>query len=395
MSDGERNYSTYILNDRVGIYVIGFPVITRLDHLINLAELATLVGLSLHRSCWLSPGSSRRSAERRRPPGRALLREDPRELLPEAVSGIPCGRRAAGHGPGIRDAVRSSSFSSNPACNPTRSAWRRSPSASSRSTSRCSNASLARLPTTTSWSGSAARSTRTSTSIRDRRCSPRASAICSTSGLLPERTPGHVYRAIELERLASHVGQEVVGSVPHVLAAAPVRLRGGPGHPHRAARASPAGSGSADRRARSARAAGGGAVRAAGRCDRLLHGRAHRRSGQPADARDPAHRPRRLQRARGRNLLGRTATAGRRLQPHGRRSGAPAQRAGAHASPRGVGRNGAAGGARDQESAHADSAVVGTPDAREQGQGRTADAGARRVRDGDSVAGQAAAADFG
>jgi hypothetical protein len=46
MSDGERTYSTYIQNDRVGIYVIGFPVITRVDHLINLAELTTLVGLT-------------------------------------------------------------------------------------------------------------------------------------------------------------------------------------------------------------------------------------------------------------------------------------------------------------------------------------------------------------
>ena len=48
-----------------------------------------------------------------------------------------------------------------------------------------------------------------------------------TSGLLPERTPGHVYRAIELDRLSNHVGQEVVGAVPHVLAAAPVRLEEG------------------------------------------------------------------------------------------------------------------------------------------------------------------------
>ncbi len=47
------------------------------------------------------------------------------------------------------------------------------------------------------------------------------------SGVLPERTPGHVYRAIEIERLSSHVGQEVIGSVPHMLAAAPVRLEEG------------------------------------------------------------------------------------------------------------------------------------------------------------------------
>jgi signal transduction histidine kinase len=47
------------------------------------------------------------------------------------------------------------------------------------------------------------------------------------SGLLPERTPGHVYRAIEIDRLSSHVGQEIIGAVPHVLAAAPVRLEEG------------------------------------------------------------------------------------------------------------------------------------------------------------------------
>jgi signal transduction histidine kinase len=48
-----------------------------------------------------------------------------------------------------------------------------------------------------------------------------------TSGLLPERTPGHVYRAIEIDRLSSHVGQEVIGAAPHVLAATPVRLEDG------------------------------------------------------------------------------------------------------------------------------------------------------------------------
>ncbi|HEV3214125.1 MAG TPA: HAMP domain-containing sensor histidine kinase [Vicinamibacterales bacterium] len=46
MSNGGRTYSTYILNDRVGIYIIGYPSIAAIDHFINLAELATLVGLT-------------------------------------------------------------------------------------------------------------------------------------------------------------------------------------------------------------------------------------------------------------------------------------------------------------------------------------------------------------
>src|SRR5262249_24093009 len=46
MSKVGRRYSTYILNNRVGIYVIGYPEISLTDHLINLAELATLVAVT-------------------------------------------------------------------------------------------------------------------------------------------------------------------------------------------------------------------------------------------------------------------------------------------------------------------------------------------------------------
>ena len=74
MSDGERDYSTYILNDRVGIYVIGFPVVTWIDHLINMAELTTLVGLTyvvLLVLAWLVSALGGTTASS----GRALLRE--------------------------------------------------------------------------------------------------------------------------------------------------------------------------------------------------------------------------------------------------------------------------------------------------------------------------------
>ena len=46
------------------------------------------------------------------------------------------------------------------------------------------------------------------------------------SGLLPTRTPEDVYRAIVIDRLPSYVSQDVIGSVPYMLAAAPVRNRG-------------------------------------------------------------------------------------------------------------------------------------------------------------------------
>ncbi len=46
------------------------------------------------------------------------------------------------------------------------------------------------------------------------------------SGLLPTRTPEDVYRAIMLNHLPSYVSQDVIGSVPYMIAAAPVRSSG-------------------------------------------------------------------------------------------------------------------------------------------------------------------------
>src|SRR5207249_3092420 len=74
MSNGGRQYSTYILNDRAGIYVIGYPAISALDHVINLAELATLVGLTyvaLLGFVWLVTAIGGKSAAS----GRQVLRE--------------------------------------------------------------------------------------------------------------------------------------------------------------------------------------------------------------------------------------------------------------------------------------------------------------------------------
>jgi two-component system, NtrC family, nitrogen regulation sensor histidine kinase NtrY len=45
------------------------------------------------------------------------------------------------------------------------------------------------------------------------------------SGLLPTRTPDDVYRAIALQRLPSFVDEDQLGSVPYLIAAAPVRVR--------------------------------------------------------------------------------------------------------------------------------------------------------------------------
>jgi signal transduction histidine kinase len=74
VSSGGRRFDVYLQNDRFGIYALGFPEFSLTDHLVNLAELVTLAGLTY--VAWLtlfgvgSWLSGRQSAS-----GRALLRE--------------------------------------------------------------------------------------------------------------------------------------------------------------------------------------------------------------------------------------------------------------------------------------------------------------------------------
>ena len=224
ISDGERSYSTYIQNDRVGIYVIGFPVITRMDHLINLAELSTLVGFTyvvVLMLAWSASALGGTTASS----GRALLREVRASfyrklflaflasaVLPVMVLALATRTffelqlQSSVQSDAVRVAAVAQrvieeyvALQDSDAGEPSDDimVWL--------SRAVAQDVNIYRGPTLLA------------TSERD----------LFTSGLLPERTPGHVYRAIEIERLSSHVGQEVIGSTPHVLAAAPVRLEGG------------------------------------------------------------------------------------------------------------------------------------------------------------------------
>ena len=225
MSDGERIYSTYIQNDRVGIYVIGFPVITRIDHLINLAELTTLVGLTyavVVMLAWFVSALGGTTASS----GRALLREVRASFYRKlflaflAASVLPVMVLALAtrtifelqlESSVQSDAVRIASVAQR--------VIEEYVALQGREIAQSPNddimvwLSRAIDQDVNIYQGP----TLQATSERD----------LFDSGLLPERTPSHVYRGIEIDRLPSYVGQEVIGSVPHVLAAAPVRLEEG------------------------------------------------------------------------------------------------------------------------------------------------------------------------
>jgi signal transduction histidine kinase len=225
MSDGEREYSTYIQNDRVGIYVIGFPVITRIDHLINLAELTTLVGLgyaALLILAWLVAAMGGTTAAS----GRALLREVRASFYRKLFLAF----LAAAVLPVMVLALATRTFFELQLASSVESDAVRVAAVAQRVIEEYVALQQADAGASPSddimvWLSSAVAQdvniyrgpTLIATSERD----------LFTSGLLPERTPGHVYRAIEIDRLSSHVGQEVIGSVPHVLAATPVRLEEG------------------------------------------------------------------------------------------------------------------------------------------------------------------------
>ena len=70
----DRQFRVYYLNDRSGVYALGYPLLTALDHAVNLAELITL-GFVLY--LLLLAGATLFSAVTSRTPasGRALLRE--------------------------------------------------------------------------------------------------------------------------------------------------------------------------------------------------------------------------------------------------------------------------------------------------------------------------------
>jgi signal transduction histidine kinase len=73
LSRGDALYAVYVLNDRGGIYALGFPVVSALDHLVNLAEIIVLAfGTYL---LLLLATAVHGAVHRRGTTARALLRE--------------------------------------------------------------------------------------------------------------------------------------------------------------------------------------------------------------------------------------------------------------------------------------------------------------------------------
>jgi two-component system, NtrC family, nitrogen regulation sensor histidine kinase NtrY len=220
MSSGDREYSTYILNDRVGIYVIGYPTLSPIAHIINLAELATLVGLSyggLIAFVWVATAIGGKSAAS----GREVLREVrasfyrklflaflaaslvPVLILAYATRAFFANQLRAGI---QSDAVRIAAVAQRVV---EEYALRQREGGAAPDDNIMVWLSRAIGQDVNIYQGPLL----LATSERD----------LFDSGLLPSRTPGAVYRAIALDRMSSSVSEEVAGGTRYTLAAAPVR----------------------------------------------------------------------------------------------------------------------------------------------------------------------------
>ena len=226
LSKGGRAYTTYVVNNRGGIYVLGYPVFGAFDHLVHLAELSTLIGVVfvlmaavVGLGSWLTPDRYRF--------GRALFLEVRtsfyRRLLLAfiAVTLVPVLALAFA----IRNYVTAQLRADVEAGAARTAAVAQRVIEESFVLQQVGEEATALInddllvwisqvldQDINIFNGSQL----VATSERD----------LFASGLLPTRTPAAVYSAIVLERMPSYVVEDSVGTLQYLMAATPIRAAG-------------------------------------------------------------------------------------------------------------------------------------------------------------------------
>jgi signal transduction histidine kinase len=220
-SDGA--FQVYFSNDRFFIYAIGYPSLTLFDHLVHIAELTTLAGVAFVVVLICAAVFTRVARERPRL-GRALLREIRasfyRKLFLAFVLAavVPVLTLAfvirVYFADLLRDAVQAEAARTAAVAQrviqESDALWRRnSEEIAPGSDDVLVSISQVIEQDVNIFDGAEL----LATSERD----------LFSSGFLPTRTPDAVYRAIVLDRLPSFVDEDQIGTVPYIIAAAPVR----------------------------------------------------------------------------------------------------------------------------------------------------------------------------
>jgi len=219
-------YRVHFLNDRGGIYALGYPTVTTFGHLVNLAELTTLSGLVF---VLLLGGASIATALVPRPQAgsRVLLREIRSSFYRKLFIAFV----AAAVVPVIVLALATRAYFAAEFLAGIEEGAVQTAAVAQRLVE--DYATLQEIGTgdrevlddqimmvVARAIGQAVnlfdRETLQATSERD----------LFASGLLPTRTPSEVYRSIVIDRMPMFVGEETIGGFEYLLAAAPVRAGG-------------------------------------------------------------------------------------------------------------------------------------------------------------------------
>ncbi|HEY8551383.1 MAG TPA: ATP-binding protein [Vicinamibacterales bacterium] len=227
LTRGDTVDRVYVSNDRNGIYVIGYPVLTAFNHLVHLGELTSLVAV-LFVALMMITSLVRRLLRRGPYPAQLLIREIRasfyRKLFIAFVAAtlVPVLALAL-----LVRAYVASQLRDDVEAEAARTAL---------TAKRVIEESLAlqQREVTTLTSGLSddvmvwiSRVIDQDVNIfDDAELMVTSERDLFASGLLPTRTPDSVYQAVRLERQPTYVGQDRIGDFTYLVAAAPVRVAG-------------------------------------------------------------------------------------------------------------------------------------------------------------------------
>jgi signal transduction histidine kinase len=221
-----RVYRVYFMNDRGGIYALGYPVITWSGHLMNLAELVTLTGvlyvLLLAGATLFSVATSRTPAS-----GRALLREIRSSFYQKLFLAFVAGAVV----PVVILAFATRQYFVNQFQSGNEQAAARTATVAQRLVEDYATLQQRGAGTLEALDDQimvlVSRAIDQDVNLYDRaRLQATSERDLFASRVLSLRTPGDVYKRIVLDRLPTYVGVETIGDAggpSYLLAAAPVR----------------------------------------------------------------------------------------------------------------------------------------------------------------------------
>jgi signal transduction histidine kinase len=223
---GDQRFRVYFLNDRAGIYALGYELPRPVDHFIALAELLTMAGIA-YVGLLLAIALARRLAGYRPTHGRSLLRE----IRGSYYRKLFLAFVAAAVVPVIALALLTRTYIASQLRDGIESAAVQTAAVAKRVVEtvvsqqrRDTNAPPVFTDEVMVW---VSRIIGEDVNVF---AGPRLVATSQrdlfASGDLPTRTPAGVYRAIVLGRQASYVGEEHIGTFAYMVAAAPVREGG-------------------------------------------------------------------------------------------------------------------------------------------------------------------------